>query len=182
MTGSIMGSNLRRRAEQLEWLLLDADGVLTDGTLFMDGRGESIKPFNVKDGLGVKIARRAGLKVGILSARRSPALERRAAQLGVDALMAGAEDKAAAFDRFLEQQQTSPGRIAYIGDDLNDLAVLGRCALSFAPADAVEHVRAVVHVVLSAPGGRGAVRQMVEHVLEARGDWEGVLSSFSLEQ
>lgn len=176
-----MSDDLRRRAEQLEWLLLDVDGVLTDGTIFMSGRGESVKAFNVKDGLGIKIARSAGLKVGILSARRSQALERRASQLGIDLLMSGQEDKAAAFDRFLDQQSTSAGRVAYIGDDLNDLAVLGRCGLSFAPADAVEAVRAVVHVVLPIRGGRGAVRQMIEHVLEARGDWKHVLSDYSLE-
>lgn len=181
MRGSVMSPDLRRRAEQLEWLLLDVDGVLTDGTIFMSGRGETIKAFNVKDGLGIKIARQVGLKVGILSARRSPALERRAAELGVDALMVGQEDKATAFDRFLDQQSISPGRVAFIGDDLNDLAVLGRCGLSFAPADAAEEVRALAHVVVSAPGGRGAVRQMIEHVLEARDDWKSVLSSFSLE-
>jgi len=176
-----MNPDLRRRAEQLEWLLLDVDGVLTDGTLFISSRGETVKAFNVKDGLGIKIARKAGLKIGILSARRSAALERRASQLGVDLLMAGQEDKATAFDRFLEQQSTSAGRVAYIGDDLNDLAVLGRCGLSFAPADAVEEVRAVVHEVLAAAGGQGAVRQMIEHVLEARGDWKNALSAFSLD-
>ena len=173
--------NLTRRAENLEWLLLDVDGVLTDGTLYMDGRSESFKAFNVKDGLGIKMARQVGLKVGILSARRSAALERRAAQLGIDALLIGQEDKAEAFDRFLEQQTTSPGRVAYIGDDLNDLVVLARSGLSFAPADAVAEVRAVVHMVLAAAGGRGAVREMIEHVLEARGDWKNVLSSYSLD-
>jgi 3-deoxy-D-manno-octulosonate 8-phosphate phosphatase (KDO 8-P phosphatase) len=182
MSDALMTPELRRRAEQLEWLLLDVDGVLTDGTIFMDGRGESVKAFNVKDGLGIKVAQRVGLKVGILSARSSNGLERRASQLGIDVLISGVDDKSAAFDRFLEQQATSPGRVAYIGDDLNDLAVLGRCGLSFAPSDAVLEVRALVHVVLPSPGGRGAVRAMVENVLEARGDWKAVLSSFSLEQ
>ncbi len=173
--------DLAQRAERLEWLLLDVDGVLTDGTLYIDGKSEIFKAFNVKDGLGIKVARQVGLKIGILSARRSSALERRASQLGIDVLMFGREDKTETFDRFLEQQATSPGRVAYIGDDLNDLAVLARSGLSYAPADAVAEVRAVVHVVLSAPGGRGAVREMIEHLLEARGDWKAVLSSYSLE-
>ena len=181
MNDTGLSPDLRRRAEQLEWLLLDVDGVLTDGTIFMSHRGETVKAFNVKDGLGIRVAREAGLKIGILSARRSQALERRASQLGIDLLMSGQEDKGGAFDRFLDQQATTAGRVAYIGDDLNDLAVLGRCALSFAPADAVAEVRAVVHVVLPARGGRGAVRQMIEQILEARGDWKHALSAFSLE-
>jgi 3-deoxy-D-manno-octulosonate 8-phosphate phosphatase (KDO 8-P phosphatase) len=173
--------DLAQRAEKLEWILLDVDGVLTDGTLYIDGQSETFKAFNVKDGLGIKMARQVGLKIGILSARRSAALERRASQLGIDALMVGRENKPESFDRFLDQQSTSPGRVAYIRDDLNDLAVLARSGLSYAPADAVAEVRAVVHVVLKAPGGRGAVREMIEHLLEARGDWKAVLASYSLE-
>jgi 3-deoxy-D-manno-octulosonate 8-phosphate phosphatase (KDO 8-P phosphatase) len=173
--------DLIQRAEKLEWLLLDVDGVLTDGTLYIDGQSEAFKAFNVKDGLGIKMARQAGLKIGILSARKSAALERRATQLGIDVLMVGRENKPESFDRFLEQQATTPGRVAYIGDDLNDLAVLARSGLSFAPADAVAEVRAVVHVVLEARGGRGAVREMIEQLLEARGDWKAVLASYSLE-
>ena len=175
-------AEFRRRAEQLEWLLCDVDGVLTDGCIFMDGRGESVKAFHVRDGLGIKMARTAGLKVGLLSARSSPALERRASQLGVDALMAGKQDKVAAFDAFLARQATSPSRVAYIGDDLNDLAVLARCGLSFAPADAADEVRDVAQVVLETAGGRGAVREMVERLLQARGDWKAILSTFSLER
>lgn len=175
-------ADFRRRSEQLEWLLSDVDGVLTDGLLFMDGRGESVKAFHVRDGLGIKMARTAGLKVGLLSARSSAALERRASQLGVDALMAGKHDKAAAFDAFLVRHTTTPSRVAYIGDDLNDLAVLARCGLSFAPADAAAEVHDVAQVVLETAGGRGALREMVEHLLRARGDWKSVLSTFSLER
>lgn len=174
-------SGFVRRAEQLEWLLCDVDGVLTDGTIYMDGRGESVKAFHVRDGLGIKMARSSGLKVGILSSRSSPALERRASQLGIDHLMAGQEDKATAFAEFLARHELTAAQVAYIGDDLNDLPVLARCGLSFAPADAAPELHAVVRLVLSHHGGRGAVREMVEHILRARGAWKQALSAFSLE-
>ena len=170
-----------RRATQLEWLLCDVDGVLTDGTIFMDGRGESLKGFHVRDGLGIKMARASGLKVGLLSARSSPALERRSSQLGIDVLIPGQEDKAAAFNGFLTKYELNAAQVAYIGDDLNDLPVLARCGLSFAPADAAAELHDVVRVVLDTRGGRGAVREMIEHILRARGEWKRALSAFSLE-
>ncbi len=169
-----------RRAAGLEWLLFDVDGVLTNGYLLYTWRGEVVKLFHVHDGLGFRLAQRAGLKVGLFSGRRSRPLERRATELDVDAVVLGVRDKRKEFDKFLDEHETSPGRVAYVGDDLPDLAVLGRCALSFAPADAVSEVRDVVHVVLDTPGGAGAAREMIELVLKARGDWDGVLSRFSL--
>ena len=172
---------LTRRAGQLEWLLCDVDGVLTDGRIYLDGQGEPFKAFHVRDGLGIKMARGAGLKVGLLSARSSAPLKRRAAQLELDAVMTGREDKAEAFDEFLTAHGTSASRVAYIGDDLNDLAVLARCGLSLAPSDAAGELHDVVDVVLATPGGRGAVREAVELILRARGDWENALSVFSLE-
>jgi 3-deoxy-D-manno-octulosonate 8-phosphate phosphatase (KDO 8-P phosphatase) len=178
----LVTSPFDRRAGQLEWILSDVDGVLTDGRIYLDGRGEAIKAFHVHDGLGIKMARSVGLKVGLLSARSSAPLERRASQLGIDVLLAGQEDKGAAFDAFLARHQVPASRVAYIGDDLNDLVVLARCGLSFAPADAVAEVRDVVQVVLESAGGRGAVREMIESILRARGDWQGVLSAFSLER
>ena len=171
-----------RRAARIEWILSDVDGVLTDGRIYMDGKGEAIKAFHVKDGMGIKMARSAGLKVGLLSARSSAALERRATQLGIDLLMDGREDKGQAFDAFLAEHELSASRVAYIGDDLNDLVVLARCGLSFAPADAAPEVHDVAHVSLATEGGRGAVREMIESLLRARGDWQRVLSAFSLER
>ncbi len=170
-----------RRALDLEWLLTDVDGVLTDGRLFYGPRGESLKTFNVRDGLGMKLAQRAGLKVGLLSSRSSAPLSRRANELGLDAIVAGSEDKGNAFERFLNRQATTARRVAYVGDDLPDLAILGRAGLAFCPADAVPEVRAVAHIVLARPGGEGAVREVVERLLEARGQWKEITSSFSFE-
>ncbi len=169
-----------RRAAGLEWLLFDVDGVLTNGYLLYTWRGEVVKLFHVHDGLGFRLAQQAGLKVGLFSGRKSRPLERRASELGVDAVILGVQDKRKEFEKFLDEHDTSPGRIAYVGDDLPDLPVLGRCALSFAPADAVAEVRDVVHVVLETSGGAGVGREMIERILKARGDWDEVLRRFSL--
>lgn len=160
-----------RRAKNLRWLLCDVDGVLTDGRLLYGPQGEELKSFDVKDGLGLKLAQRAGLKVGLLSSRNSPALAQRAVELGIDAMVTGHEDKGAAFEGFLAAQEISADEVAYIGDDLPDLPVLRRCGLAFAPADAVPEVQAAVDQILPRPGGRGAVREMVERILKARGEW-----------
>ncbi len=169
------------RAAGLEWLLFDVDGVLTDGGLYFTRWGEQIKRFSVKDGLGFRLAQRAGLKLGLLSGRRSRPLEVRAAELDFDAIILGSKDKMAAFDDFLEKYQTAPRRVAFIGDDLPDLPVLGRCALAFAPSDAAEEVRAAAHTVLERAGGDGAAREMIEMILKARGDWDKLISKFSLD-
>ena len=164
----------RRRAAEIQWLLCDVDGVLTDGGLYYDDRGHRLLRFDVRDGLGVRLAQRAGLKIGLLSGRASAPVERRARELGIDALAVGAENKGEAFEAFLARQDTSARRVAFAGDDLPDLAVLARCGLSFAPRDAVESVRVNVHRVLASRGGCGALRELVEILLRARGDWECV--------
>jgi 3-deoxy-D-manno-octulosonate 8-phosphate phosphatase (KDO 8-P phosphatase) len=169
---------LVRRARGLEWLLLDVDGVLTDGRLHYGGRGERLKVFHVRDGLAVRLAQRGGLKVGALSGRASAPLTRRLDDLGFDATITGRSDKAAAFAELLARQGAGPARVAYAGDDLLDLPVLARCGLSFAPADAVHEVRERVDYVLAAAGGHGAFRELVELVLSARGSWAGLVEGY----
>lgn len=170
--------HLAERARGLEWLLFDVDGVFTDGRLVYGPQGERQKLFDVRDGLGLKLAQKAGLKVGILSGRTSEALRFRAGELGMDALITDRSDKKPAFEEFLTSHKITPERVAYIGDDLLDLPVLLRCGLAFAPADAVAEVRERVHKVLLRPGGHGVVREMCEFVLRARGDWDGLLAPF----
>ncbi len=172
---------LERRAGELEWLLLDVDGVLTDGSLFYDRWGHALMRFHVRDGLGVRLAQRAGLKVGALTGRSSPALDRRATELDFDVVIKGSTDKSTDFDAFLEKHETTARRVAFIGDDLPDLRVLGRAGLSFAPADAAPEVRAVVHRVLETPGGSGAVREAIERLLKARGDWDAAIAAFTFD-
>lgn len=174
-------TDFARRAAELEWIVCDADGVLTDGGLYYDRRGHNLLRFDVTDGLGLKLAQLAGLKVGIISGRDSSALERRATELKLDYLAMGVRDKRAGLESFLERHDTVARRIAYVGDDLPDLVVLGQCGLSFAPADAAPEVRDVVHQVLDRPGGHGAVREMIELVLRARGDWDALFSRFTFD-
>ena len=169
------------RARALEWLLFDVDGVLTEGRLVYGPTGERLKEFHVRDGLGLKLAQRAGLKVGILSGRIIEALRYRAGDLGVDALLMDRSDKKPAFEEFLAAHGTTADRVGAVGDDLLDLPILLRCGLSFAPADAVAEVRERVHKVLLRPGGHGAAREMCEFVLRARGDWDGLIAPFLIQ-
>jgi 3-deoxy-D-manno-octulosonate 8-phosphate phosphatase (KDO 8-P phosphatase) len=169
-------AELARRAAAVSWLLLDVDGVFTDGHLLYSQRGEELKSFHVRDGLAVRLAQRAGLKVGVLSGRASGALERRARELDFDAVILGRSEKGPAFDRFLAEHGVTADAVAYAGDDLLDLPVLTRAGLAFAPADAVPEVRRRVHRVLAAGGGAGAVRELVETLLTARGDWSRVIA------
>jgi 3-deoxy-D-manno-octulosonate 8-phosphate phosphatase (KDO 8-P phosphatase) len=172
----IADEELARRARDLDWLLFDVDGVLTDGSLVYGADGEQWKVFNVRDGVGFKLAREAGLKIGILSGRGNAALEARAREIGFDALIQNHHDKDAAFTAFLSEHGAAPERVAYAGDDLLDLPVIRRCGLSFAPADAVAEVRQRVHRVLEARGGRGAAREMCELVLRSRGHWDELVA------
>jgi 3-deoxy-D-manno-octulosonate 8-phosphate phosphatase (KDO 8-P phosphatase) len=158
------------RARALAWLLFDVDGVLTDGRLYY-GAGEPLVAFDIKDGWALKAARRAGLRVGILTGRNTPAVTARAADLGLDATILGREDKGAAFDEFLARCGCGAAQVAYVGDDLLDLPVLRRAGLALCPADAAAEVRAAVHRVLARDGGRGAAREAVEAILGARGAW-----------
>jgi 3-deoxy-D-manno-octulosonate 8-phosphate phosphatase (KDO 8-P phosphatase) len=172
----IADEELARKSQTLDWLLFDCDGVLTDGSLVYGPEGESWKVFHVRDGVGLKLAKEAGLKIGILSGRGNAALEVRAREVGFDALIQNHHDKDAAFTAFLAEQGTDPERVAYAGDDLLDLPVIRRCGLSFAPADAVAEVRQRVHRVLTHPGGKGAVREMCELILHARGHWDQLVA------
>jgi len=170
--------DLDRRARALRWLLLDVDGVLTDGFIHVAEGGELFKSFHVRDGLGIKLARRAGLEVGILTARQSSVIERRAAELGIHEVMLGREEKGSSFRDMLERHGLRAEEVAYMGDDLPDLPVLGACGLSAAPADAAVPIRAAVDFVTEAEGGRGAVRELVERLLVARDAWGPLLRSF----
>lgn len=170
---------LDRKARALTWLVLDVDGVLTDGLIHVGPDGELFKSFHVKDGLAVKLARAAGLKVAILSARTSEVVARRAGELGIDDVVQGREDKGTAFVELLSRHGAAPAEAAYVGDDLQDLAALGASGLSAAPADAAPQVRAAVDFVTEAAGGRGCVRELVERILGARDAWAPVLATFA---
>lgn len=171
-------ATLVERARRIRLVLLDVDGVLTDGRLAFDGDAEAGVSFHIHDGLGLKLAQLAALEVGLLSGRSSRAVQRRASDLGLDHVVLGRSDKGPAFAELLDQTGLEADQVAYAGDDLPDLAVLERCGLGFAPADAVAEVRAAAHVVLDHNGGAGAVRELVERLLGWRGEWDTVVARF----
>ena len=174
-------ADFAQRARGLEWLLFDVDGVFTDGRLLYGAEGERWKVFHVRDGLGLRLAQQAGLKVGILSGRGNEALEFRSRELDIDALIQERSDKGEAFAEFLRDHRTAGERVAYLGDDLLDLPVMRRCGLSFAPADAVAEVRERADRVLERRGGGAVVREMCELILRARGDWERLVGELLAE-
>ncbi len=169
---------MQARARTVRLLLFDVDGVLTDGTVLLAGTGPETKSFFIRDGLALVWAQRAGLSVGLLSGRMSEATSRRAAELGISILVQGQNDKRAAYTQIVTSRQFRDEQVAYMGDDLLDLPVLGRVGLSAAPADAADDVRARVHWVSRYAGGRGAVRELVELVLRAQGEWDAIVRTF----
>lgn len=166
------------RATRLKLLLFDVDGVLTDGTVVVHGDGTESKSFGIRDGIALVWAQRVGLKVGILSARHSPTTPHRAAQLGITLIYQGVKSKADAYAQISSDLMVEDQHVAYMGDDVVDLAVLARVGLATAPADAVKEVREAAHWVSRYPGGRGAVRELVEFILRAQGHWDGIVSSY----
>lgn len=172
------------RARRIKLLLLDCDGVLTDGGLHytFDGKRvlEGAKVFHIHDGQGLKLAREAGLKLGIISGRVSPALTARARELQIDHLHQGVDDKLFVYEQIKTSEGFTDDQIAYIGDDLPDLVVMRRVGLAIAVADAVGEIRECAHLVTNKPGGRGAAREAIEMILKAQDKWRELLLRYSL--
>jgi 3-deoxy-D-manno-octulosonate 8-phosphate phosphatase (KDO 8-P phosphatase) len=167
------------RARRIRLLLFDVDGVLTDGVVVMHADGSESKGFHIKDGAAIVWAQRAGVPVGLLSARSSGATTHRAAQLAVRIVHQGVTSKLSAFEQILATSGLTEEAVSYMGDDLLDLPVLDRVGLSAAPADAAHEVRSAVHWVSAAAGGRGAVRELIELVLRVQGRWDSVVAEHS---
>jgi len=164
------------RCKPLRLVLTDVDGVMTDGTVLLLPDGQEAKAFHIRDGLALAWARRAGLMTGILSGRASDAVARRAAELEMTVVRQGVRDKSAVFREILAEHELSAHEVAYIGDDVNDLSVLRQVGLSAAPADAAFEVRSEVFMITDARGGQGCLREVLEAVLRARGDWDRFVS------
>lgn len=171
---------LADRCRALKLILTDVDGVMTDGTVLLMADGSEAKAFHIRDGLGIVLAHRAGLKTGVLSGRVSKALATRAAELGMSIVRQGIADKGAALAEILAAEKLEAREVAYIGDDVNDLAVMRAVSLTAAPADAPLEVRAEAFMVMEARGGQGCLREFIESILRARGDWERVLASIGV--
>ena len=172
---------VRTKARRIKLILFDVDGVLTDGMVRIHGDGSESKNFSIRDGIAMVWAQRAGLKVGLLSARHSPTTLHRAAQLGLTIVHQGVSSKADAFGRILDAERVVDADVAYMGDDIVDLAVLARAGLSAAPADAVPEVRQVVDWTSRANAGRGAARELIELILRTQDRWNTVVAAYANE-
>jgi len=170
-------ARLRARAARVAVLAFDSDGTLTDRGMFVDSEGREIRRFDVRDGLSLTWAERAGIHVVVISGRTSRALDHRGDDLGI-AVVQGAKDKVAVLERFCGEREVTRDQVAFLGDDLPDLAALRWCGLPLAVADAHPLVKAAAEWVTSAPGGQGAAREVVEAVLEATGRWASVLERY----
>jgi 3-deoxy-D-manno-octulosonate 8-phosphate phosphatase (KDO 8-P phosphatase) len=159
-------------------LLLDCDGVMTDGTILVTGEGDEIKRFNILDGHGIVLWRRAGRRAGVLTGRGSRALERRVEELGIEFLIQRSLNKLESFEAFLAETGVATEEIAYMGDDVVDIPVLRRSGFAAVPPNAVDEAVAVAHAVTNREGGRGAVREVVDFLLEAQGLWDGLMARY----
>lgn len=165
---------LAARCRGLKLILSDVDGVMTDGTVLLLPDGREGKAFHVRDGLGVALAHRAGLRTGVITGRTSETVSRRTAELEMTVVRQGVGDKGAELADILREEGLEAREIAYIGDDVNDLPVLTEVGLSAAPADAPMEVRLQAFMVMDARGGQGCLREFIEAILRARGDWDPV--------
>jgi 3-deoxy-D-manno-octulosonate 8-phosphate phosphatase (KDO 8-P phosphatase) len=166
-----MTLTLRERCAGIELLVLDVDGVLTDGGIVYGDSGLEVKAFHVRDGSGLKLWHAAGKRSAILTGRSSPVVAVRAAELGVASVCQGAADKLAGLLRLQEEAGAPPRATCYVGDDLPDVPAMRSVGLAVAVADACPEARAAAHYVTAAPGGRGAVREAVERILRCQDRW-----------
>lgn len=178
LIASRLPTTLHDAARQVRLLFIDVDGVLTDGALYYDATGEALKRFHVHDGLGLKLLQQSGIVIAAISGRSSTMVERRLRELGVDDVAQGSDAKLTLAEAVLTRRGLRWSDCVAIGDDLPDLPLLRRAALCIAPANANPEVRCRVHWTTQAAGGNGAVREMADALLDARGQLEGALASF----
>jgi len=168
------------RLKKIKLLILDVDGVMTDGRIIFDSNGVESKFFNVKDGHGIKMLQRSGVEVGIISGRESVVVTNRAVELGISQVYQRSLDKLAPYRKMLEATGLSDEQVAFMGDDLIDIPVLRRVGFAAAPADAIADVIPFVHFVAKNCGGWGAVREVCDLILKAQGAWDSATSRYYL--
>lgn len=169
-----MNKEIREKAEKIKMVILDVDGVMTDGTIILDDRGNELKMFHVRDGHGIKLLNKAGIKVAIITGRTSKVVERRAAELGINDLYQGVLEKASVYNSLLKKYNFRDEEIAYMGDDIVDIEILKRAGLPAAPSDSDEGIRPYAAFISTKKGGRGAVRELVEFILKSAGLWQSI--------
>lgn len=169
---------MRERARKIRLLVMDVDGVLTDGRMVLSDKGDELKMFHTHDGIGLALAHRAGLQTALVTGETSPIAKARGHKLGVGTVVLGARRKGEALEALAREGAVALAEVAFIGDDLLDLPALQRAGLAITVADAVADVKAVAHVVTRARGGAGAVRESVELILRAQGRWRQIVDDY----
>ena len=169
---------LRVKAAQVRFLVLDVDGVLTDGRIIMDHEGREIKAFDVRDGLGIRLLGKAGIAVAMLTGRSSPVVQKRADDLGITWVRQGISDKVAAYEEIAHAIGIRDEETCFVGDDLIDIPLLKRVGVPIVVADGVQEAKRFALHVTVAPGGRGAVREVCDLLLQAQGRWEEIMRSY----
>ncbi|MBV9761739.1 MAG: HAD hydrolase family protein [Acidobacteriaceae bacterium] len=175
---------LRKKAAQIQVLLMDVDGVMTDGRLYLvpDGQGNMVetKGFDSQDGIALRWLRWYDIRTGVISGRESPATAERARQVGMSWIFQGHIEKIPLFEQIMTEAKVTRDQVAYIGDDFTDVVIMRRVGLSFATANARAEVKRSAHALTSASGGAGAVREVIELLLRARGVWEELLKKYEV--
>ena len=169
---------IRQKASKIKLFISDVDGVLTRGEIILDGNGLEYKVFHVRDGHGIKLLMRAGVDVALITGRNSKVVNVRAGELGIEHVIQGAKEKLPAYQELKDRLGVVDEEVAYIGDDNVDLPVMRRVGLSIAVADAEPYVREAADMVTERRGGEAAVREVIDLILQARGDWERVTSGY----
>jgi 3-deoxy-D-manno-octulosonate 8-phosphate phosphatase (KDO 8-P phosphatase) len=170
---------LKTRAKKIKMILMDTDGVLTEGKIiFFSGGGEA-KAFDVKDGVGIKLAQRVGIKTGIITGRSSEAVTRRAQELGIDELCQGAREKLISYEEIISKHSLKDEEVCFIGDDIIDIPVLKRVGFPVAVADAHKDILSFTAYQTDLKGGQGAVREVIDFIIRAQGKWDQLIKRYS---
>ena len=166
-------------ARHIKVVIVDVDGVLTDGSITLDNEGNEFKSFHVRDGHGIKMLIRAGFIVAMITGRYSKVVERRASELGITEVYQGCRDKRVPYRHLLKKYSVDSGKVAYIGDDIVDLSLLQGVGFSVVVADAAAEAKSAAMMITKSKGGRGAVREVCDFLLKAKGLWEGIIDEYS---
>lgn len=171
---------LEQRMQPIRLILSDVDGVLTDGGITYDNQGIETKRFNVRDGMGIKLWQRAGHQFGIITARSSHIVKLRSAELGIEIVRQGLDDKLPTAMQIIEELELKPENVCYIGDDLTDLSVISNVGLGASVSDGAKEVRDAAQLVTKTPGGHGAMRELIETILKSQKRWDEVVSYYTV--
>jgi 3-deoxy-D-manno-octulosonate 8-phosphate phosphatase (KDO 8-P phosphatase) len=177
--GRGVSKQVRERAARVKLLILDVDGVLTDGRIIMDHKGREIKAFNVRDGHGLRLLMEAGIEVALLTGRSSPVVQKRAEDLGITWIRQGVHDKVGAYQEIAREVGITDDEACFVGDDLVDIPLLKRVGIPIVVGDGAPEAKRCACYVTQSSGGKGAVREVCDLLLQAQGKWEAVLRRYA---